>query len=170
MTEQVTPLLDDMAEALRGFLAERRIEDPAMVGVYTGGAWIAEALHGRLGLSRPLGTLDISFYRDDFSRIGMHPQVRPSNLPFNVDDQTIILVDDVLFTGRTVRAALNELFDFGRPAAVYLAVLVDRGHRELPIEAQVVGRHLDLPAGQQAKLSGPDPLGLEIVRTPDEGP
>ena len=128
-------LLQQMATALRTLLATRGINDPCMIGIHTGGVWIAEALHKALGLRQPLGTLNITFYRDDFTRIGMHPQVQPSNLPFEIDDQHIVLVDDVLHTGRTIRAALNEIFDYGRPASVILVTLVDRGGRELPIAA-----------------------------------
>jgi pyrimidine operon attenuation protein / uracil phosphoribosyltransferase len=163
MSEDIQPMLDRMAEALKQRLSTRGTPDPVMVGIHTGGVWVAEALHRRLALSQPLGRLDISFYRDDFSRIGMHPQVKPSSLPFSVDDRHIVLVDDVLFTGRTIRAALNEIFDFGRPASVTLAVLVERDGRELPIEAQVVGQHLSLHPDQEVKLRGPEPLRLEIV-------
>ena len=100
---------------------------------------MAERLREQLGVTMPLGTLDISFYRDDFSRIGLHPEVKPSRIPFEVEGRHILLVDDVLNTGRTMRAAMNELFDFGRPASIRLAVLVDRGGRELPIAARFVG-------------------------------
>ncbi len=163
MTPDIETLLDKMTAELRELLQVRDINEPVMIGIHTGGVWVAKALHQRLGLTHPLGELDISFYRDDFSRIGMHPQVKPSNLPFNVDNQHVILVDDVLFTGRTVRAALNEIFDFGRPASVVLAALVDRSGRELPIEAQVVGHHLSIADNQQVKLTGPTPLALTIV-------
>jgi len=155
-------LIADMAEALRAEIRARGIQDPLMIGIHTGGVWVAERLHRLLGLESELGTLDISFYRDDFTRIGMNPQVRPSNLPFSVDDRHIILVDDVLYTGRTVRAAMNEIFDYGRPASIMLATLVDRGGRELPIQANVVGRHLQLGRDQQVKLTGPDPLELRV--------
>ena len=165
MTLDVNALLDSMTEALRAQLAARAISDPLMVGIHTGGTWVARELHRRLGLAQPLGELDISFYRDDFSRIGMHPQVKPSRLPVSLDDAHIILVDDVLFTGRTIRAAMNELFDFGRPASITLAVLVDRDGRELPIAAQVAGTHLDLGDDEEVKLSGPEPLALTIVKT-----
>ncbi|MFQ5644268.1 MAG: bifunctional pyr operon transcriptional regulator/uracil phosphoribosyltransferase PyrR [Thiogranum sp.] len=134
----------------------------AMVGIHTGGVWIAQALHAILGIEAPLGVLDISFYRDDFTRIGMNPQVKPSQLPFTLDDRNIILVDDVLHTGRTIRAAMNELFDYGRPASILLATLVERSGRELPIEANVVGLTMELGPGEQVKLAGPDPLALEI--------
>lgn len=158
----IDTLIDSMATQLRNLLAERKPSEPAMVGIHTGGVWIAERLHKKLGLAVPLGSLDISFYRDDFTRIGMNPQVRPSQLPFDIDNRHIILVDDVLHTGRTIRAALNELFDYGRPASILLAVLVERCGRELPIEANVVGRKMDLGNGKHVKLTGPEPLALEL--------
>jgi pyrimidine operon attenuation protein/uracil phosphoribosyltransferase len=155
-------LIEAMAGQLRDLLAERGVAEPVLVGIHTGGVWIAERLRQRLSIAAPLGQLDISFYRDDFSRIGVNPRVRPSELPFDVDGRHLVLVDDVLNTGRTVRAALNELFDYGRPASVLLAVLVDRGGRELPIEANVVGIRLKLPEGQEVELTGPEPLWLTI--------
>jgi pyrimidine operon attenuation protein/uracil phosphoribosyltransferase len=147
-----------MVEQLRPMLKR----DPLMVGIHTGGVWVAERLHQLLELKEPLGTLDISFYRDDFTRIGMNPQVRTSHLPVNVEDRHLILVDDVLHTGRTIRAALNEIFDYGRPASVMLACLIERGGRELPIEPQVVGEHVKLGKNQHVKLLGPDKLELRI--------
>jgi pyrimidine operon attenuation protein/uracil phosphoribosyltransferase len=159
---EVAPLIAAMAQALKSQLAERRIEDPLMIGIHTGGVWVAEHLHRSLGLTEDLGILDISFYRDDFTRIGMNPQVRPSKIPYSVDDRHIILVDDVLYTGRTVRAAMNEIFDYGRPASILLATLVDRGGRELPVQADVVGKRLELRPGQHVKLTGPEPLQLSI--------
>lgn len=152
----------DMASALRRLLAERGISDPLMAGIYSGGVWIAERLHRQLELRDPLSTLDISFYRDDFTRVGIHPQVRPSHLPVSIDDRHLILVDDVLNTGRTIRAALNEIFDYGRPASILLAVLVERGGRELPIQADVTGLRIPLARGQHIKLHGPDPLRLTV--------
>lgn len=157
-------ILATMADKLRAEMTERRIDDPVMVGIHTGGVWIAERLHQLLAIDTPIGTLDISFYRDDFSRIGMHPQVKPSNLPFDVDDRHIILVDDVLQSGRTIRAAMNEIFDYGRPASVLLATLVDRSGRELPIQADVSGLAMDLSGNEQIKLSGPEPLTLRLKR------
>jgi pyrimidine operon attenuation protein/uracil phosphoribosyltransferase len=147
-----------MVEQLRPMLKR----DPLMVGIHTGGVWVAERLHQLLELKEPLGTLDISFYRDDFTRIGMNPQVRTSHLPVNVEDRHLILVDDVLHTGRTIRAALNEIFDYGRPASVMLACLIERGGRELPIEPQIVGEHVKLGKNQHVKLLGPDKLELRI--------
>lgn len=133
-----------------------------MVGIHTGGVWVAEVLHNLLAIQEPLGALDISFYRDDFTRIGMNPQVKPSQLPFSLEGRHIILVDDVLHTGRTIRAAMNELFDYGRPASISLAVLVERGGRELPVEAQVTGVKIKLAENEHVKLSGPEPLTLEV--------
>jgi pyrimidine operon attenuation protein/uracil phosphoribosyltransferase len=153
---------------LTDLLRRRGVVNPFMVGIHTGGVWIADRLHQRLGLTEPLGRLDISFYRDDFTRIGMHPQVRPSDLPVSVDDRHIVLVDDVLQTGRTIRAALNVLFDYGRPASVILVALVKRGERELPIAPDVTGLDLKLEPGRQIKLTGPEPLELVLVQGPRE--
>lgn len=159
----VNALLEGMAQQLRVHVSSA--EEPLMIGIHTGGVWVAQQLHQRLGLQQPLGTLDISFYRDDFSRIGMNPEVKPSNLPFEVEDRTIILVDDVLQSGRTIRAALNEIFDYGRPARVILAVLLERSGHELPIRADIAGAHIDLAADEQVKLSGPDNLSLSILKS-----
>ena len=156
-------LLADVAKRLHSLLAEKQITEPLMIGIQTGGVWIAEALHKSLAIEQPLGTLNITFYRDDFTRIGMHPQVTPSNLPFEVDDRHIILVDDVLHTGRTIRAALNEIFDYGRPASVILVSLIERTGRELPISADITGQQLNLQEGQHIKLSGPSPLTLTLT-------
>lgn len=148
MTEQLQPL---------------RARDPVMIGIHTGGVWIAQRLHATLGLADPLGTLDISFYRDDFTRIGINPQVKASQLPVAIDDRHIVLVDDVLQTGRTIRAALNEIFDYGRPASVTLAVLIAREGRELPIEAQIAGERVTLDRRQHVKLvGGTDALQLTL--------
>jgi pyrimidine operon attenuation protein/uracil phosphoribosyltransferase len=160
--DDVTALIDTMAAKLGKLMADTGRDRPAMVGIHTGGVWVAKQLHRRLGLGDPLGSLDISFYRDDFTRIGMNPVVQPSQLPFSIDDRHLILVDDVLHTGRTIRAAMNELFDYGRPASIILAALVERDGRELPIQANVVGRHVQLDPDQHIKLSGPEPLKLEI--------
>jgi len=158
----VEGLLDDMAQELKEQLKAKKISDPVMIGIQTGGVWVAQALHEKLHLKQPLGKLNITFYRDDFTRIGMHPQVQPSSLPFDIDDRHIILVDDVLHTGRTIRAALNEIFDYGRPASVILVALVVRNGRELPICADIIGESLSLTEQQHIKLSGPEPLKLEL--------
>ena len=127
-------------------------ETVALVGIHSGGAWLAERMHDVLGDAIPFGTLDISFYRDDFEQRGLHPQVKPSHIPFDVESTHIVLIDDVLYTGRTIRGAMNELFDYGRPAKITLAVLVDRGGREMPVEAQIVGTHLELAPEQSLEL------------------
>lgn len=141
-------LIDRMAAAIRPLLRP----DCALVGIHTGGVWVMDALVERLDVEVSRGVLDISFYRDDFSRIGLHPEVKPSRIPFEVEDRHILLVDDVLYTGRTVRAAMNLLFDYGRPASIRLAVLVDRGGRELPVCADFVGQTLDLGPGEHVSL------------------
>lgn len=163
MPEQhnVDLLLTSMASDLNSYIEKHHISDPHMIGIHTGGVWVAEALHKSLKLEQPLGSLNISFYRDDFTRVGMHPHVQPSSLPFSVDDQHIILVDDVLQTGRTIRAALNEIFDYGRPASVTLVALIERSGKELPITADIVGKKLDMDTDHYIKLTGPEPLKLE---------
>lgn len=158
----VDPLLQRMGKELTRYLEQRQIHDPAFIGIHTGGVWVAEQLRRLCLPDAPMGTLNIAFYRDDFSRIGLAPGVRPSELPFSIDDRHLVLVDDVLMTGRTIRAALNELFDYGRPASVTLVTLVDIELRELPIRADILGASLALPAGQRVKLTGPDPLQLTL--------
>ncbi|MBM3106317.1 bifunctional pyr operon transcriptional regulator/uracil phosphoribosyltransferase PyrR [Pseudomonas sp. P66] len=154
-------LIRQMAVDLRAHLARRNITEPRFIGIRTGGIWVAQALLEELGSDAALGTLDVSFYRDDFSQNGLHPQVRPSDLPFEIEGQHLILVDDVLMSGRTIRAALNELFDYGRPASVTLVCLLDLDAGELPIRPNVVGATLSLAAHERVKLTGPAPLALE---------
>ncbi len=154
--------MHSMVHDLRLRIDAGALHDPLMVGIHTGGIWVAKRLHTALGLSEPLGKLSIAFYRDDFTHIGLHPQVSPSSLPFDIEGRDIILVDDVLYTGRTIRAAMNELFDFGRPARVLLAVLCDRPGRELPIQADVIGASFMLDHHEEIVLSGPEPLSLSI--------
>lgn len=161
----IDALIGDMAQRLAARLRAAQRGELLVIGIHTGGVWIGERLRRALGVQAPLGELNIAFYRDDFSRIGMHPRVEPSKLPFTVDDRYLVLVDDVLHTGRTVRAAMNEIFDWGRPASISLAVLVDRGGRELPVQADVAGKTLSLGEGEHVKLSGPEPLALEITGT-----
>lgn len=112
---------------------------PIIIGIHRGGAWVAERLHSDLGLIEPLCTLDISFYRDDFATTGIRTNIKTTSIPINLDGRAVILCDDILNSGRSVRAALNELFDFGRTSRVDLAVLFDRGGRELPIAARFIG-------------------------------
>ncbi len=118
-----------LAELIRPHLTP----ETALIGIFSGGAWIAERLRELLALKDQVGLIDTSFYRDDFAEKGLHPKVKPTYIPFDVEGRRLILVDDVLYTGRTTRAAINELFDYGRPASIELAVLADRGERELPI-------------------------------------
>ena len=155
-------LLAKLATQIQTLLSDKAIDNPLMVGIQTGGVWVATALHQQLKISEPLATLDISFYRDDFSRIGMNPKVKPSQLPPDVDERHIILVDDVLHTGRTIRAAMNELFDYGRPASITLVCLIDRSGRELPLQADIVGEQIELKEGEHIKLTGPEPLSFEV--------
>jgi pyrimidine operon attenuation protein / uracil phosphoribosyltransferase len=158
----VSQLLDALETKLRQAIAERQLSDPLMIGVRTGGVWVAEKLHRRLGIKQPLGLLDISFYRDDFSQIGVNPNVKPSQLPVQIEGQNIILVDDVFYTGRTIRAALNEIFDYGRPKQVLLAVLIERDGKQIPICPDCAGINVTFAANQRIKLIGPDPLGIDI--------
>lgn len=117
----------------------------ALAGIYSGGAWLAERLARDLN-APSFGVVNVALHRDDYAKKGLHSQASPTSLPFEVDGRRIVLVDDVLYTGRTVRAALNELYDYGRPASVELAVLADRGGRELPVAARFVGGVVDVPA------------------------
>lgn len=124
-----------------------------LVGIHTGGVWLAERLHQTLGLKLPLGTLDVSFYRDDFNKKGLRRNVKSSDIPFEIDGCDVIIVDDVLYTGRTIRAAINELFDYGRPARIRLATLVDRGGRELPISADFSGADVTVAPDESIELT-----------------
>jgi pyrimidine operon attenuation protein/uracil phosphoribosyltransferase len=124
----------------------------AMIGIHTGGAWVAERLHALLELPEPLGLMDIAFYRDDYHAQGLHHDPKRTKIPFDVNGRELLLIDDVLYSGRTVRAAMNELFDYGRPASIALAVLVDRGGRQLPICAQHCGTQIEVPAGMRLRL------------------
>ncbi len=156
----VESLLEKLAEALTPCFNSP--SQPIIVGIETGGVWIAQRLHQKINPETELGRLNISFYRDDFTRIGLHPTVKPSILPTDIDDKTVILVDDVLHSGRTVRAAMNALFDYGRPKRILLAILIDRNQREIPIQPDFVGERIELDADSHIKLEGPEPLQLTI--------
>jgi len=157
--------LENIASALKSKLDL----DPLFIGIHTGGAWIAERLHTLLGIKSPLGTLNISFYRDDFTRIGLNPKVRASDIPVDVEDRHIILIDDVLQSGRTIRAAMNEIFDYGRPASITLVVLIERGPRELPIRADIVGETISLPKGEHIKLTRDEKTGHFALKIQGSG-
>ncbi len=139
-----------LAQQVKSGLADAN--NVAIVGIHSGGAWLAERLANELHLKDRLGFIDVSFYRDDYAKKGLHAEVKPTQIPFEVDGASILLVDDVLYTGRTTRAAINELFDYGRPARIMLAALVDRGERELPIAADFVAEQISLPKNQQLVL------------------
>ena len=134
LADQLRPQIDPAATAL--------------VGIHTGGVWVAQRLHALLGLQTAPGSISVSFYRDDYNQRGLQSNAKSSQIPFDVEGAHVIVVDDVLYTGRTIRAAINELFDYGRPAHVDLAVLVDRGGRELPIAATFCSHSLTLPTSQ----------------------
>ena len=161
--EQTQALLQKIENSLKEHLLKNQIIDPIIIGVQTRGVWIAEWLQKRLGFEGKPASMNISFYRDDFSKVGVNPKVEPTEMPVSIDDKHIILVDDVLFTGRTTRAAINEIFDFGRPLSVTLVVLVERDGKELPISADIVGETLELENDKNIKLVGPEPLVLEII-------
>ena len=145
-----------------GVAAQVVDDDYKLIGIRTGGVWVAKHLHTALANPHPLGELDINFYRDDYSRVGLHPEVKPSNIPFSVEDQHIVLVDDVIQTGRTIRAALNEIFDYGRPSRVTLVCLIELTGHELPIRPDVIATTMKLEKKQRVKLRGPDPLSIVV--------
>jgi pyrimidine operon attenuation protein/uracil phosphoribosyltransferase len=159
---EIDELLNKLEAKLKHIIGERRLTNPLMIGIRTGGVWIAEQMHQRLNINEPLGLLDISFYRDDFSQIGVNPNVKPSQLPTHIEGRDIILIDDVFYTGRTIRAALNEIFDYGRPNQVVLAVLIERDGRQIPLCPDCVGASITLNAGQRIKLTGPEPLAIHL--------
>lgn len=139
----------ELAELIR----PRLRPDTVLVGIHSGGVWIARRLHQLLQQANEIGLIDVSFYRDDYGEKGLHPRVKPTSIPFDVEGRPLILVDDVLYTGRTTRAAINELFDYGRPSSIQLAVLADRGRRQLPICADYCAWRVDLDASQELILS-----------------
>jgi len=158
--------LPDAEQLLTALTDQMRAEvgpETGLIGIYTGGVWLAERLHKALGLKVPCGTLDVSFYRDDYEKIGLHRDVKRSHIPFDVEGRDLVLVDDVLYTGRTIRAAMNELFDYGRPASIRLAALVDRGGRELPIAAQFLAATIMPPSGMSIELKRGDDGRLALA-------
>ena len=165
MLPDAEKLLSELVERMRGAVAY----DARFVGIYSGGAWLAERLAAAIPGDHPVGYIDVSFYRDDYARKGLKQRVKSTQLPFDVEGASIVLVDDVLYTGRSVRAAINELFDFGRPARIELAVLVDRGGRELPVEATYVGARLAVAENLSIVLgrAGDGTLSLSTESVPE---
>ena len=165
------PDAEALLPALAAALKARVTPATAMIGLHTGGAWVAERLHPLLSLKEPLGLMDIAFYRDDYANVGLKHDPKRTRIPFEVEGRDLLLVDDVLYTGRTVRAAMNELFDYGRPRSIALVVLADRGGRQLPIEAQHCGARIEVPAGRRLRLkraaSGKLSLELEDAERTD---
>lgn len=159
----VTALLDQLEQQTRQWIQKHRITNPVMVGLHTGGVWVAQALHRRLNIQEELGELSTTFYRDDFSQVGLHRQQKPSRLPFEIENRHVLLVDDVIYTGRTLRGAMNELFDFGRPASITAIALIAREGRELPIEPQIVALHEEPGSTFRYRISGPEPLTLQLL-------
>lgn len=155
-----------LIDALAAQLAPALKTDCALIGIHTGGVWLRDAVIQRLGGEHLLGELDVSFYRDDFAQSGLHAEVQPTRIPFEIEGRSVILFDDVLYTGRTVRAAINLLFDYGRPASIRLAVLIDRGGRELPVCADFTGLRLDFPAHEHIDLLCGDAGELSLVHGP----
>jgi pyrimidine operon attenuation protein / uracil phosphoribosyltransferase len=159
---KIDVLVNKLETELKHIIIERQLINPLVIGIRTGGVWIAEIMRQRLNINEPLGLLDISFYRDDFSQIGVHPNVKPSQLPMQMENRDIILIDDVFYTGRTIRAALNEIFDYGRPNQVVLAVLIERDGRQIPLCPDCIGARINLNANQRIKLTGPTPLSIHL--------
>jgi len=160
------PDAEALLPRLAAELRPRVTPNVAMIGLYTGGAWLAERLHPLLGLKDPLGLMDIAFYRDDYHQEGLKHDPKRTRIPFDVEGRDLLLVDDVLYTGRTVRAAMNELFDYGRPRSIALVILVDRGGRQLPICAQHCGATVQVPEGMRLRLkrTPEGALRLELER------
>ncbi len=166
MTFDAESLLHTLTQSLQTYLADHGISHPAMIGIYSGGAWLAQRLHTDLTIESPLGALNINFYRDDFAQNGLHTLDRASHIPVDINGRDVILVDDILYTGRTIRAAMNELFDYGRPKSITLVCLIARDGRELPIQPDVCALNINLAQAEVIKLRGPAPLSLErLVRT-----
>ena len=162
--QRIDAMLISMQSDLTNYMQETNISSPMMVGIHSGGVLVARRLHAAMQIEESLGELNSGFYRDDFSSHGLKAQLKPSVMPLSVEGRHIILVDDVLYSGRTVRAAMNELFDYGRPASITLVVLIDRGNRELPVEAQVVGVKHVLGPAEYLQVTGPDQLEMSIIR------
>src|SRR5688572_10490586 len=162
------PDAESLCEKLADELRPHVKATTAMIGLYTGGAWLAERLHKMLDMKSPLGLMDIAFYRDDYHAHGLHHDPKRTKIPFDVSGRDLLLVDDVLYTGRTVRAAMNELFDYGRPASISLVVLADRGGRQLPICAQHCGARVEVPPGMRLRLKRDEAGKLHLALEPEQ--
>lgn len=158
----IDELITTMGNELVNKLNSNKRKGIKVIGIKKGGVWIADKICDMLNIPESPGQLNIAYYRDDFNKIGLHPKVEPSKLNFEVDNQHIILVDDVIFTGRTIRAAMNEIFDFGRPQSITLVCLIDRDKRELPVNPDILGLKVFIPSEKDIKLIGPHPLRLEL--------
>lgn len=152
-TRDDLPDAEAQCVALADLIQPQLRADTVLVGIHSGGVWVAKRLHALLAMTNDIGLIDVSFYRDDYGERGLHARVKPSSIPFDIEARRVILVDDVLYTGRTTRAAINELFDYGRPARIQLAVLADRGSRQLPICADFCPWKVDLDPSQELILS-----------------
>ncbi len=159
------PDAESQCDQLAASIRPKLRPDTVLVGIHSGGVWVARRLRDLLQLENDIGLIDVSFHRDDYGARGLNPRVKPSSMPFDVDERPLILVDDVLYTGRTTRAAINEIFDYGRPASIQLAVLADRGHRQLPFSADYCPWKIDLAPTQELVLSadGNDRLEWSLV-------
>ncbi len=162
---QVSNLITTLANQVKAVIAPYPVEDTAIIGIHKGGQFIADIIHQQCQIQHPIGTLDTGLYRDDFAQNGLHSQDIPSNIPFEVENKVIILVDDIIFTGRTIRAAINEIFDYGRPKRIILVCLADRGNREIPIQPDIVALQMTLDPEQQIKLDQNGALQLQL-KTP----
>ena len=129
------------------------LPNTALVGIHSGGVWLMQRILASIKQDVPFGMLDAALYRDDYAQRGLKSEPKPSNITFDVTDKHIILIDDIFYTGRTTRAAMNELFDYGRPASITLAVLINRGGAELPIAPNIVGANIDLKPNQDLQLT-----------------
>ncbi|HQN19792.1 MAG TPA: bifunctional pyr operon transcriptional regulator/uracil phosphoribosyltransferase PyrR [Syntrophobacteraceae bacterium] len=165
--DEIQQALEKLADGIVEHSPDR--QKLVLVGIHTGGVHLARRIREIIlrshQLSVPVGTLDITLYRDDWTRLHTQPVVKATDLPFVIDDRQVVLVDDVLFTGRTIRAALDALIDYGRPRTVQVAVLVDRGHRELPIFAQFIGLHLNTNIEEQVNVLLEEKDGIDQVVT-----
>ena len=158
----VDELITTMGNELINRINSYNLKEVKVIGIKTGGVWIADKICKMLAIPERPGQLNIAYYRDDFDKIGLYPKVEPSKLNFEIENQHIILVDDVILTGRTIRAAMNEIFDFGRPKSITLVCLIDRAKRELPVNPDILGLKVFIPVEKDIKLIGPYPLRLEL--------